>query len=237
MEPTYDRGPATNRRRAVEGRNDQLTGAQWLLLVRPSPPTVPSIRPPKTLRVPVRNTHAHRPAPELRPPRLHRREPQGPRRGRGPGRRRGRRAARHGGDVPDRVRDRRRHRPPRRARRRRPRARRRRDRDRPRPGDRLRLPRAGGRLRVQLRPADLRRRHPSRELPQDPPLRLFRARPLHTGGPAGRPGGDRRSACRAPDLLRRGVPGERPRPRPRRAPTCFSSRRPRCTRSSSSPSR
>ena len=40
----------------------------------------------------------------------------------------------------------------------------------------------------QLRPADLRRRRPSRELPQDPPLRLLRARPLHARGAAGRPG-------------------------------------------------
>ncbi len=38
-------GRATNRRRRPAERNDPLTGAQRLLLVRPRPPTVPSIWP------------------------------------------------------------------------------------------------------------------------------------------------------------------------------------------------
>ncbi len=164
----------------------------------------------------MRNTHAHRPAPELRPPRLARREPQGPRRGRGPGRRRGRRAPGDVRDVPDRVRDRRRHRPSGRTGRRRRGGRGRGDGGPARHRRRLRLPRAGRGDRVQRAPADLPRRHPPGRLPQDAPLRLLRAGALHARRAARGPGRAGRPDRRPDDLLRRRVPGERPRPRPRR---------------------
>ncbi len=209
---------ATFRCQRAPQRNESTVGAQHSRLVRAERRHVPSIRLP-TPPAPSEVSHApvaYRPAPEFRPARRRRGEPEDAGRGRR-ARRRGRcPAAGRPRAVPDRVRHRGRRPRAGRARRRARRAGRRRDRRTPRPRGPLRLPGARRRADLQLLPADRPRRHAPGELPQDPPLRLLRAGVVHPRRGDRGPGGAGRHPDRPADLLRRRVPGERTGARPGR---------------------
>ena len=99
-------------------------------------------------------------------------------------------------------------------------------------------PERAGERGLQLRAAHRRRRRPrSRTTARPTSSAASSATHFTPGDAARRPGRARRPPRRHADLLRRGVPGERPRARARRHRPPRWCRPRRCTRSSSSPSR